>query len=98
MGSGLEITVKEYAEALIRKLGKEIEPLIPGQYRVGDNRHSVSDVSKLMALGWAPRYGLQKIFDDYVAWIEEQGELGKYFEEADAAMKEQGVVKKANKT
>jgi len=98
VGSGLEITVKEYAEALIRKLGKEIEPLIPGQYRVGDNRHSVSDVSKLMALGWAPRYGLQKIFDDYVAWIEEQGELGKYFEEADAAMKEQGVVKKANKT
>lgn len=98
VGSGLEITVKEYAEALIRKLGKEIEPLIPGQYRVGDNRHSVSDVSKLMALGWAPRYGLEKIFDDYLAWIEEQGELGKYFEEADAAMREQGVVKKANKT
>ena len=98
VGSGLEITVKEYAEALIRKLGKEIEPLIPGQYRVGDNRHSVSDVSKLMALGWAPRYGLEKIFDDYVAWIEEQGELGKYFEEADAAMKKQGVLKKANRT
>ena len=97
VGSGLEITVKEYAEALIRKLGKEIEPLIPGEYRVGDNRHSVSDVSKLTALGWAPRYGLEKIFDDYLAWIEEQGELGKYFEEADAAMREQGVVKKANK-
>lgn len=69
VGSGLEITVREYAEALTQKLGKDIEPTIPGEYRVGDNRHSVSDISKLKELGWAPQYGLEKIFNDYIAWV-----------------------------
>ncbi len=97
-GSGLEVTVREYAEALIQKLGKDLEPLIPGEYRVGDNRHSVSDTKKLKSLGWAPRRGLDEIFEDYISWIQAQGDLGEYFNEAEKSMREQGVVKSvANK-
>ena len=93
VGSGLEITVLEYAQALTKRLGKDIEPLIPGEYRLGDNRHSVSDISRLKEIGWEPRRNLDEIFEDYLAWIEQQGDVGEYFCEAEKAMREQGVVR-----
>lgn len=93
VGSGLEITVQDYAKALISKLNKEIEPELPGEYRLGDNRHSVSDIAKLKALGWEPRHSLEDIFQDYLSWIQNQGDLGRYFLEAEQAMRAQGVVR-----
>jgi dTDP-L-rhamnose 4-epimerase len=93
VGSGLEVTVREYAEALRGKLGKDSAPVIPGEYRLGDNRHSVSDISKLETLGWAPSQGLEQILGDYLHWVQEQGDLGQYFQDADKLMRELGVVK-----
>lgn len=93
VGSGMEITVREYAKALAQKLGKDLEPLIPGEYRVGDNRHSVSDISKLKSLDWKPQKGLEEIFEDYISWIQGQGHIGQYFKEAEKSMREQGVVR-----
>jgi hypothetical protein len=54
----------------------------------------VSDIRKLNALGWKPENGLEQIFEDYIEWIGDQGDLGAYFQEAERAMREQGVVKK----
>jgi dTDP-L-rhamnose 4-epimerase len=93
VGSGLQVTVQEYARNLAKKLGKDIAPLVPGEFRLGDNRHSISDAAKLKALGWQPRYGLEEIFSDYLAWIQEQGDRGQYFREAEQAMRAQGVVR-----
>lgn len=93
VGSGRPCTVLEYARALGRALGKEIDPEIPGEYRVGDTRHSVSDISKLKELGWEPKKGLDEIFEDYIDWIKEQGEIGQYFEKADRRMREKDIVK-----
>ena len=94
VGNGRVITVLEYAELLTSKLGKAIEPLIPSEYRLGDNRHSVSDISKLKKLGWSPKKVLENIFDDYIAWVEELGDLSKYFDDADRMMRKMGVVRK----
>jgi dTDP-L-rhamnose 4-epimerase len=93
VGSGQAFTVREYAQTLIEKLGKAIAPSIPGEYRLGDNRHSVSDIYRLKALGWEPKYGLGKILDDYLEWLQEQGDWGDYFREAEQAMRAQGVVR-----
>jgi dTDP-L-rhamnose 4-epimerase len=97
VGSGLKITVQEYAQALSQKMGKDVAPLVPGEFRIGDNRHSVSDVAKLQSLGWQPRHGLEEIFSDYLAWIQEQADLGQYFREAEQAMRVQGVVRPVRK-
>ena len=94
VGSGRSVTVLEYAELLTEKLDKEIEPCVLGEYRLGDNRHSVSDVSKLKDLGWIPKKGLEEIFDDYIAWVRELGDLGEYFEDADRIMRKMKVVRK----
>ena len=94
VGSGKATTVLKYAEFLTRKLDKDIEPSIPGEYRLGDNRHSVSDISKIKNLGWTPKKGLENIFDDYIAWVRELGDLGEHFKEADRTMREMRVVRK----
>ena len=94
VGGGRPSTVLEYADVLTRKMGKGIEPVIPGEYRLGDNRHSVSDIGKLSELGWLPKKGLGEIFDDYLAWLDSMGDVKDYFTEADRLMRELGVVQK----
>jgi len=97
VGSGLKVTVQEYAQGLSRKMGKDIAPLVTGEFRLGDNRHSVSDVAKLQSLGWQPSRGLEDIFSDYLGWIRKQGDLGQYFREAEQTMRIQGVVRPVRK-
>ncbi len=94
VGSGQSLAVLDYAKTLIRRLGKSIQPLIPGEYRVGDNRNSVSEIARLQALGWQPRYGIEEILDDYLGWIRQQGDLESYFRDAEVLMKQAGVVQK----
>lgn len=97
VGSGRATTVCEFAEELTKMMGKDIEPSIPGEFRVGDNRHSVSSIEKLKALGWKPSRALSDIFKDYLAWIESFGDVGEYFREADRLMREAGSVRAVKK-
>ncbi|GAP13467.1 nucleoside-diphosphate-sugar epimerase [Longilinea arvoryzae] len=94
VGSGQSLAVLDYARTLIRKLGKSIPPLVPGEFRVGDNRNSVSDISRLQSLGWRPRHGIEDILDDYLGWIRQQDSLESYFRDAENLMKQAGVVQK----
>ncbi|MBI1922647.1 SDR family NAD(P)-dependent oxidoreductase [Candidatus Poribacteria bacterium] len=97
VGSGVPTTQREFAAALAHKLGKSIAPVIPGEFRLGDVRHIVSDVSKLKRLGWRPTKSLEDILDDYIAWIETQGNVKDYFAQAEKVMKETGAVRVADK-
>jgi len=94
VGSGKPVTVLEYASLLMKKLDRQIAPLIRGEYRLGDNRHSVSDISRLKGIGWVPKKGLEDIFDDYIAWVGEMGDLSEYFRDADRTMRKMNVVRK----
>jgi dTDP-L-rhamnose 4-epimerase len=82
VGSGKPTTVLEYAKKLADKLGKTIEPEVPGIYRLGDARHSVSSIAKLGALGWKPRRGLDDILQDFLAWVDGLGDVQRYFTDA----------------
>jgi nucleoside-diphosphate-sugar epimerase len=65
---------------------------IVGQYRRGDNRHSVSSIDKLRQLGWSPRRSLDDIFDDFLGWIDSIGGVPDYIPDAYGAMRGAGVV------
>ncbi|MCZ6680326.1 MAG: NAD-dependent epimerase/dehydratase family protein, partial [Candidatus Poribacteria bacterium] len=95
VGSGIPVTQRQFADALAQKLGKSIEPSIPGEFRLGDVRHIVSDVSKLQSLGWQLTKSLDDILNDYIAWIESQGNVKDYFAEAERVMKKAGAVRVA---
>ena len=92
VGSGIGLTVLEYAGQLARTLGSELTPLIPGKFRVGDNRHSVSSIDKLRALGWSPHKNLEHILKDYVAWLEGSSLREQFYLHADREMEKAGVV------
>ena len=53
-------------------LGMKIEPNVSGEYRVGDTRHSVSDITKLQRLGWRPTRAPRDSVRDYIEWIRRQ--------------------------
>lgn len=78
VGSGVATTVLEYALKLASKIGTSIRPEIPGIYRRGDARHSVSCIDKLKLLGWNPTRGLDEILDDFLNWVGDIGGVPSY--------------------
>ncbi len=92
VGSGKATTVIDYANLVLQKLGIQSGLQISGEYRRGDNRHSVSGVDKLRGLGWRPRRDLSKIMDDFLAWIESIGGIPNRIPDAHADMQNAGVV------
>jgi dTDP-L-rhamnose 4-epimerase len=92
VGSGRATSVIEYAQLVREKTGNEVEFRIPAEYRTGDNRHSVSSISKLQALGWTPTHSLSDILDDFLEWIEQSGGIPAQVRDAYSDMKHAGVV------
>jgi dTDP-L-rhamnose 4-epimerase len=97
VGTGKTTTVLEYARVLATQMGVDIEPELPGVYRVGDVRHTVSGISKIGRLGWKPTKHLPEIFADYLAWLDTVGDTDDYFAPAYAAMKQRGIVRTVQK-
>jgi len=93
VGGGRAVTVLEFARIMPNAFGSDLEPVIPGEFRLGDTRHTVSDISKLRALGWEPTVPVEQNVAEYVAWVKEQRDTREYLEEAERVMREQGVVR-----
>lgn len=95
VGCGLSTSVLDYAHSMMKHFitGVHLEPSVPGEYRWGDNRHSVSSIEKLSALGWKPEKTLEDIFKDYKVWLESLGDLRGYFSDAEKQMKKAGIVR-----
>ena len=85
----------DYTKTLIQVSGKNIEPLIPGYFRYGDTRHTVSTSDKLKSLGWKNKYTLEDIFRDYLQWVHEQPDVKDRYDEVEAIMKKQSVLREA---
>lgn len=92
VGSGIPVTVRDYAHAILNKLCSSVELHKTGEYRRGDNRHSVSGIEKLCQLGWRPHRTLAVILDDFLAWIESLGGIPEKVMDAYSHMREAGVV------
>jgi dTDP-L-rhamnose 4-epimerase len=61
------------AKLLADGLGKNISGEITGQYREGDIRHCVADISKAKRLlGYAPRVGLRDGLRELLEWVRRQ--------------------------
>jgi dTDP-L-rhamnose 4-epimerase len=95
VGGTRGVTVLEMARLVAATCGANLSPVLCGEYRVGDTRHTVSDATKLRQLGWEPRYSVEQIVADYVAWVRQQQELPDSSEAAAAEMKRRGVVRVA---
>ena len=73
IGTGVATTVNEMALLLAAGLGKKIQPQVTGQYRVGDIRHCVADITKAKdLLGYSPRVRWEDGIQELIAWVKQQ--------------------------
>ena len=93
VGAGRALTVLEFAQLVAARAGRGAAPRATGEYRAGDTRHIVSDISKLRALGWTPRGTFERNVDEYLAWAQRQPDFRNYADEARAYMKQVGTVR-----
>ncbi len=96
VGGGRPYTVKEFDRIVRKVFGKEeMEPRMAHEYRFGDTRHIISDITSLKALGWEPRYTPEKSVRDYRDWLMRQVDIDDVLDYAERKMKEMGVVRRA---
>ena len=90
VGGGKGYTVLEFAGIV-----SPMPPNVTGEYRVGDTRHSVSDISKLQALGWKPTKTPHDSVREYIEWIRQQKLDKDYAAEALDTLRKMGALRKA---
>jgi len=95
VGGGKATSVLEYARLLVELTGERVEPDIPGEFRFGDTRHVISDISKLRGLRWEPLTPLEDIAQEYVAWAKAQPEVQDHYAQAVQVMKDKSVIRAA---
>jgi dTDP-L-rhamnose 4-epimerase len=70
-----------------------LEPQVPGEYRLGDTRHTVSDISAMKRLGWTPTVPVEQNVMEYLEWMEGFSGTADYLAEAERVMREQNVIR-----
>ena len=95
VGGGRAVTTREFADIVMRQYGSGQPGMVTGEYRFGDTRHILSDISALRALGWEPRRTPADSVAAYAEWLKGMDGLDGVLAEADARMRALGVVRKA---
>lgn len=96
VGGGRAVSVLEFARIMLEAFGSKMEPLVPGEFRVWDTRHTVSDISSLQRLGWSPTVPVEQNVRQYIEWLETQTVSEEYLLEAERVMRQSGVVRKVS--
>ncbi|PYR93745.1 MAG: epimerase [Acidobacteria bacterium] len=69
VGAGTRTIIKELADLIVTVAGRSEPPVIVGDYRVGDVRHSVADLHHAaLALGYRPEVPLASGVREFLEW------------------------------
>ncbi len=92
VGSGESVTVNSLAESLARTLGKDIEPEVTGEFRVGDIRHCFADIALAReTLGYEPQVALDDGIAELAEWLAGQTAVDRV-DEAAAELAKRGLT------
>ncbi len=97
VGGGKAYSVIEFGKDVESVLGKQVGFNISGEYRAGDTRHSVSDISKLRKLGWQPKGNITDSIRQYYEWIKNVNFDKNAIIAADNKFRESGAIRKSAK-
>jgi dTDP-L-rhamnose 4-epimerase len=96
VGGGVPVSTREFVEVVMRQYGSDCPARVPGEYRFGDTRHILSDITALSKLGWSPRRTPADSVAAYARWLEDIEELDGVLDTANASMRSLGVVRKVS--
>jgi dTDP-L-rhamnose 4-epimerase len=92
VGSGESVTVTEIGQRLADTVGKELEPEVTGQFRVGDIRHCFADIGLARRLlGYEPQVWLEDGMAELAEWLEGQAAEDR-IEDAGAELARRGLT------
>lgn len=94
VGSGVATDVVTIANTLQELLGVTVPIKISGQFRLGDIRHNVADLTKIRkTLGFEPTVSIEEGLRRFVAWVKgEEIQVDRY-EESLQELREKGLFK-----
>ena len=97
VGSGRATSVRTLAGIIAQQLGIDLAPLARGEFRPGEIRSLISDISRMRSIGYEPQTSLEEGIGLYVAWIRTQGTVKDYFAEIEAGLRAKGIVQSVAK-
>ena len=97
VGSGRATSVRDLARIIAEKLGVDIAPLARGEFRPGEIRSLISDISRIRTIGYEPRVSIEEGIGRYIDWIRTQGTVEDYFAKAEAGLRAKGIVQSVSK-
>ncbi len=94
VGGGKAISVLDFAKIVLEVADEKggLTPLVRGDFRYGDTRHTFSDISALQSLGWKPTLTTEEVVRRYVEWVRTQADARDYYAESERVMREMQVV------
>lgn len=92
IGSGQATTIRTIAAMVADALGVSVEPIARSEFRPGEMRHLISDISRVRTIGYAPQTDLAAGIGRYIAWIRSQGDIRDYFAAAERTLRAKGIV------
>jgi dTDP-L-rhamnose 4-epimerase len=96
VGGGQAFTTREFADIAMRQYGSGQPGVVTGEYRFGDTRHILSDISAIGGLGWKPQRTPTESVAEYASWLDGMDGLDGVLAEAHARMRALGVVRQAD--
>ena len=101
VGSGRATSVADLARIIADQLGVDIAPLARGEFRPGEIRSLISDISRIRTVGYEPSVTIEEGIGRYIRWIKEHtakgGEVKDYFAEIEAGLRAKGIVQSIGK-
>ena len=97
VGGGEAVSTREMADIVMRQYGSEQPAVVTGEYRFGDTRHILSDVSSLRSLGWSAEAPTRRLGCRVREWLEGMPGLDGVLADANERMRALGVVRRAQR-
>ncbi|HEX6509948.1 MAG TPA: hypothetical protein VF221_20160, partial [Chloroflexota bacterium] len=86
-----------FADIVMRAYGSEEPARITGDFRFGDTRHILSDITSLQELGWSPRRRPADSVAAYATWLETLNGLDGILDAANGQMRALGVIRRSRR-
>ncbi len=94
VGSGEKTDVMTVAQTLKAKYSSDISIKVSGNYRIGDIRHNLGDLTKInKLLGYLPKVTFKQGISNFVDWVEGQAVESDRYQASIEEMKKKGLYK-----
>jgi dTDP-L-rhamnose 4-epimerase len=97
VGGGKAYSVLELANMIAKRLNVKINPKITREFRLGDIRHAISDITKLKQLSWEPKISEEETILEYINWVKTQKIVKDYAKKSEKNLRQMGSLRKVKK-